>query len=158
VERMDQTTSNISAASATPKRRQASRIAERKRREIMADESFVKIAFELQQDEDGYPPDEYETLWAVALKEKSLYRLDNIPLYVKGVSSEDVVLAEPKNGRLEFVRLVQPSTNSVYRVFVKAAQLRLRLHSTFCTFVRFKRIPFFRQRKRYRIRAGLLLG
>jgi Domain of unknown function (DUF4265) len=37
---------------------------------------------------------------------------------VKGVSSEDVVLAEPKEGRLEFVRLVQPSTNSVYRVFV----------------------------------------
>lgn len=85
----------------------------------MGDESFVKIAFELQQDEDGYPPDEYETLWAVPLEEKGLYRLDNIPLYVKGVSSEDVVLAEPKNGRLEFVRLVQPSTNSVYRVFVK---------------------------------------
>lgn len=84
----------------------------------MADENFVKIAFELQQDEDGYPPDKYETLWAVALEQKGLYRLDNIPLYVKGVSSEDVVLAEPKEGRLVFVRLVQPSTNSVYRVFV----------------------------------------
>lgn len=84
----------------------------------MADENYVKIAFELQQDEDGYPPDRYETLWAVTLEQKSLYRLDNIPLYVKGISSEDIVLAEPKEGRLEFVRLVQPSTNSVYRVFV----------------------------------------
>lgn len=34
------------------------------------------------------------------------------------MSSEDVVLAEPKHGRLEFVRLVQLSNNSVYRVFV----------------------------------------
>ncbi len=84
----------------------------------MADENFVKIAFELQQDEDGYPPDKYETLWAVALGEDGLYRLDNIPLYVKGVSSEDVILAKSKDGRLEFVRLVEPSTNSVYRVFV----------------------------------------
>jgi Domain of unknown function (DUF4265) len=84
----------------------------------MADENFVKIAFELQQDEDGYPPDKYETLWAVALGQDCLYRLDNIPLYVKGVSSEDIVLAESKEGRLEFVRLVEPSSNSVYRVFV----------------------------------------
>lgn len=84
----------------------------------MADENFAKIAFELQQDEEGYPPDKYETLWAVALEEDGLYRLDNIPLYVKGVSSEDVILAEPEDGRLKFVRLVKPSANSVYRVFV----------------------------------------
>ena len=63
-------------------------------------------------------PDKYETLWAVALAKDGLYRLDNIPLYVKGVSSEDVILAEFKDGRLEFVQLVEPSTNSVYRVFV----------------------------------------
>lgn len=84
----------------------------------MADENFVKIAFELQQDEDGYPPDRYQTLWAVALERGGLYRLDNIPFYVKGVSSEDVVLAEWKEDRLEFVRLVEASTSSVYRVFV----------------------------------------
>lgn len=84
----------------------------------MADETFVKIAFELQQDEDGYPPDRYETLWAVMLRQDDLYRLDNIPIYVKRVSSEDVVLAKSKEGHLEFVQLVKASTNSVYRVFV----------------------------------------
>ncbi len=84
----------------------------------MADENFVKIAFELQQDDDGYPPDRYETLWAVALEESGLYRIDNIPLYVKGISSEDVVMAEPQEGRLQFVRLVRPSGNSVFRLYV----------------------------------------
>ena len=84
----------------------------------MADENFVKIAFELQQDDDGYPPDRYETLWAVALEESGLYRIDNIPLYVKGISSEDVVMAEPQEGRLQFVRLVRPSANSVFRLYV----------------------------------------
>ncbi len=84
----------------------------------MADEVFEKISFELEQDADGYPPDRWESLWAVALGRDDLYRLDNIPLYVKGVSSEDIVRAEPNDGRLEFVRLVEPSRNSVYRVFV----------------------------------------
>lgn len=30
----------------------------------MGESSFVRVAFELQQDADGYPPDKWEILWA----------------------------------------------------------------------------------------------
>ena len=83
----------------------------------MAAENFIKIAFELEQDADGYPPDKWESLWA--LEEKpSLYRVDNIPFYVKGVSSGDVVTAVPNEGQLQFERVVRPSGNSVVRLYV----------------------------------------
>lgn len=84
----------------------------------MAEEDFVKIAFELQQDADGYPPDKWETLWAVRLEERGLYRVDNIPFYVKGISSEDLVRAEQREGLLQFVGLVKASKNSVFRLYV----------------------------------------
>lgn len=84
----------------------------------MADANFMKIAFELQQDDEGYPPDKWETLWATPVEEVGLYQIDNIPLYVKGISSEDVVKAEEREGQLQFLNLVRASMNSVYRLYV----------------------------------------
>jgi hypothetical protein len=87
----------------------------------MADENLVKIAFELQQDEEGYPPDKWETLWASGAGQGGAYCIDNVPFYAKGISSGDVVYAEPREGQLVFIRLLQPSTNSVFRLYVADA-------------------------------------
>jgi len=84
----------------------------------MAKENLVKIAFELLQDEDGYPHDRWETLWAEPVEQGELYRIDNIPFFAKGISSEDVVKAEQRAGQLQYVRLVRASTNSVFRIYV----------------------------------------
>jgi hypothetical protein len=83
----------------------------------MADENFKKISFELEQDADGYPPDRWESLWA-SEEGPGLYRVDNIPFYAKGISSGDVVTALPNDGRLQFERVVRPSGNSVFRLYV----------------------------------------
>ena len=83
----------------------------------MADENYKKIIFQLQQDEDGYPPDKWEGLWAFET-EPGLYCVDNIPFYVKGISSGDVISAEEKEGQLLFKNLVLPSSNSVFRLYV----------------------------------------
>ena len=84
----------------------------------MADQEFVKIAFELDQDEDGYPPDTTETLWAVPLDQPGTYRVDNIPFYIKGISSDDVIRAEERDGQLQFWHLVTASGNSVFRLCI----------------------------------------
>jgi hypothetical protein len=79
--------------------------------------TIKKISFELEQDADGYPPDKWEILWG---KETSpgLYCIDNIPFYAKGISSGDVVAAEPQEGQLQFKEMVRPSSNSVFRLYV----------------------------------------
>ncbi len=48
--------------------------------------SRVKIVFELQQDEDGYPPVTRESLWATPT-DGGLYRLDNIPFFAHGCAT-----------------------------------------------------------------------
>jgi hypothetical protein len=77
----------------------------------------VKIAFELVQDEDGYPPDRWETMWAEET-EPSLYTLDNIPFFARGVSPGDVVRVRKEEGELIFDSVVSPSPSSVFRIFV----------------------------------------
>jgi hypothetical protein len=86
----------------------------------MEDEKYRKIAFELEQDENGYPPDRWETLWAYET-ESGIYCVDNIPFYVKGISSEDLVSAESDGEQLIFKNLVRPSSNSVVRLYVSDA-------------------------------------
>jgi hypothetical protein len=83
----------------------------------MADENYKKINFELERDEDGYPPVGREGLWAYEV-EQGLFCMDNIPFYVRGISCGDVVSAESDGEQLVFKKLVRPSPNSVVRVFV----------------------------------------
>lgn len=86
----------------------------------MADRNYKKISFELEQDAEGYPPDKWESLW-VYETEPGLYCVDNIPFYVKGISSGDEVLAEGDSEQLLFKKLVRPSQNSVIRLYVSDA-------------------------------------
>jgi hypothetical protein len=83
----------------------------------MADENYKKVVFQLEQDEDGYPPDNWESLWAKEV-EPGLYSIDNIPIFVKGISNGDIVAAEQEDGELRFKRLVRPSPNSVFRLYL----------------------------------------
>jgi hypothetical protein len=80
----------------------------------------VKIAFELVQDEDGYPPDRWETMWATET-ESGLYSLDNIPFFARGVSPGDLVKVRKEDGELIFDGVVSPSSSSVFRIFVTSS-------------------------------------
>jgi hypothetical protein len=76
-----------------------------------------RIKFFLERDKDGYPPDHWETLWAYKVQ-SGLYCIDNIPFFVRGISSQDIVATEKKAGELYFTELVLPSRNSVFRLYV----------------------------------------
>jgi hypothetical protein len=86
----------------------------------MNDDNPRKITFELDQDENGYPPDKWESLWA-SDEGEGLYRVDNIPFYVYGISSGDLISAKDDLGELIFTEVVQPSSNTVFRLYVSDA-------------------------------------
>jgi uncharacterized protein DUF4265 len=78
----------------------------------------VKIYFELPEEEGGYPPDRVESLWAEQLGPRD-FKIDNIPIYVRGIGSGDIVAAEPDyEGQLQFKELLQSSGNSVFRLYI----------------------------------------
>jgi len=74
-----------------------------------------KMTFILEKDEDGYPPDDSETLWVENLGDNK-YRIDNIPFYVRGLSPDDVVAGKINNNILMFDRYVEKSNISVFRI------------------------------------------
>jgi hypothetical protein len=80
-------------------------------------EQYVKILFELEQDEDGYPPASAETLWATTLG-NGLFKLDNIPFFALGVAVNDIVAAVPEEGVFHFNEVAQPSGHSTIRILV----------------------------------------
>ena len=91
-----------------------------------------KVYFKLKRDRHGYPPDDWESLWARKVN-SDILEIDNIPFYAKGVSSEDLVRVEVVGGRSEFREVLKPSGNSVLRLYIfdkeKVASVRSRLRS-----------------------------
>jgi Domain of unknown function (DUF4265) len=76
----------------------------------------VKVHFDLDQDEDGFPPVHSEGLWAIRLNDER-YELDNIPFFVSGVSCCDVItVRESPEGYYTFDRLVEERGHSTLRV------------------------------------------
>jgi hypothetical protein len=94
-----------------------------------------KIIFQLEKDEDDYPPNDYETLWASHV-DGDLYSIDNIPFFVREISSGDVVKIKRKDGRLFFDAVVNESRNSVLRIIAyderEIARLRQDLNEMGC--------------------------
>jgi hypothetical protein len=80
-------------------------------------EDHVKINFRLDRDSDGDPPQDVESLWAVRVGNDS-YRLDNVPFFVTGVSSDDIVRAKDESGVLLFAGLVEAGGHSTVRVLI----------------------------------------
>jgi hypothetical protein len=77
----------------------------------------VKILFELEQDEDGYPPASAETLWAIKTGD-GLFKIDNIPFFVLGIAVNDIVAAAPEENIFRFEKVVRPSGHSTLRIVV----------------------------------------
>jgi|SRR5579859_2400414 len=78
----------------------------------------VKVYFELPEEEDGYPPDRVESLWAEQVGPRE-FKIANIPIYVRGIGSGDVVAAySDDEGELHFKELLRSSGNSVFRLYV----------------------------------------
>ncbi len=78
----------------------------------------IKVLFEINRDEDGYPPADIEHLWAESLG-NNLFKIDNVPFFVKGISCEDIIEAfADSKGDLRYRSLVKQSTHSTLRVIV----------------------------------------
>ena len=77
--------------------------------------SHQRIVFRLERDEDGYPPSDYERLWAKPLP-GGHYLIDNIPFFVMGISTGDEVSVRAEDGELIFDRLIEPSGTSTFRL------------------------------------------
>jgi uncharacterized protein DUF4265 len=59
---------------------------------VASSENFVRVAFKLERDAEGWPPASSESLWAEPLGE-DLYRIDNTPWFVRDLAVDDVVRA-----------------------------------------------------------------
>ena len=86
-----------------------------------------KVVFRLAQDEFGYPPTDAEIVWAYKLS-GGTYRIDNIPFYIRGISSDDEIAVDIKDDVVFFRELITPSGNSTFRLLVsdpeKSDQIR----------------------------------
>ena len=108
-------------------------------------DSHQRILFRLQKDEDGYPPHEWESLWGIKLTDGQ-FQIDNIPFFVKGISLEDIVVAQYKDTEKEwhFQHIAQRSQNSAMRIIVfdstEVAVVRNGLESLGCTTESMKRL------------------
>ncbi|NJN64861.1 MAG: DUF4265 domain-containing protein [Acidobacteria bacterium] len=77
----------------------------------------VKIHFEIEQDEDGYPEMGVESLWAHSATGEGVYAIDNIPFYVLGISmGDEVSVQSDDSGNLWFYELVRESGHSTVRI------------------------------------------
>jgi len=77
-------------------------------------ETHVKILVRTEP-VDGYPPEEWEGLWAVLVK-RGYFKIDNIPFYAKNLSCDDIVEARRQGKEYVFERVAFPSENSTIRV------------------------------------------
>jgi hypothetical protein len=59
-------------------------------------------------------------MWATET-ESGLYCVDNIPLFARGVSPGDLVKVRKEKGELIFDSVVEPSSSSVFRIFVSSS-------------------------------------
>jgi hypothetical protein len=74
-----------------------------------------KITFKLVQDDDGYPPVGYESVWAIPLGE-SQFKIDNIPFFTCDATLGDVVTAYEEMGELMFIATIKSSGSSLLRL------------------------------------------
>lgn len=88
-----------------------------RRRTPPPEPDLVKVRFELEPDDDGWPPVGGESLWAFSLGD-GRYRLDNTPWFVRGVSCYDVVeaAADDEQGVPVVERVVERSGHLTVRV------------------------------------------
>ena len=84
---------------------------------ISNQEGHTKVHVRLVKDQDGYPSDDWESLWAREV-EPGVYLIDNVPFFARGISCGDLVSATDEGEGLVFGHVITPSRNSVIRVIV----------------------------------------
>jgi hypothetical protein len=91
------------------------------RSEALIERLFVdtnsRVIFKLTKDGSGYPPADTESLWAKPIG-NGKFKIDNIPFYVMGISSDDEVEVDEVGGDLFFRNLRQASGNSTFRLLL----------------------------------------
>jgi Domain of unknown function (DUF4265) len=104
---------------------------------ISENTKHVKVLFHLEKDEDDYPPDDWESLWAQEIGGGS-YKIDNIPFFVRGISVGDIVSVKKKEEDFVFNVIEEYSSNSVIRVMLfvptKLDELKLKMSGFGCEF------------------------
>ncbi len=59
-------------------------------------DGLVHVVFELEVDDEGWPPVSGERVWAEPLGSDS-YRIENTPWFVRNIAADDIVRAVPSN-------------------------------------------------------------
>ena len=83
---------------------------------IDSNTKHVKILVNTQPS-DGYPPEEWEGLWAIPLG-CNRFKIDNIPFYAKELSCDDIIEANEEDVGYIFSRVIHKSDNSTIRVVI----------------------------------------
>jgi hypothetical protein len=81
------------------------------------EKKMAKVGFKLTRDKDGYPPADWEWLWASRVG-SSTFKIDNIPFFAKSIAYGDIVAAEQTDQGLVFTDLVEASGHSTVRVVI----------------------------------------
>jgi hypothetical protein len=77
--------------------------------------ALKKVVFQLEQDEDGYPPVTIESVWARE-EADGRFVLDNIPFFATQATLGDLVDVAFEGGEARYVATVRHSGNSLIRV------------------------------------------
>ena len=82
------------------------------------DNSLTKIVVRTIRDESGYPPVEYEDIWARQIAEGQ-YEVDNVPFFARGLRIGDVVsVTRSDDFQLLISNVLRASDHSTLRVIV----------------------------------------
>lgn len=76
----------------------------------------LKVFFNIEQDDDGYPDVGSESVWALPTADPSVVQLDNIPFFASEATLDDLVIVREENGRLWFDKVFRESSNSLLRI------------------------------------------
>lgn len=96
-----------------------------------------RVIFELNQDDDGYPPFSREGIWAIRIAD-DVWRVDNIPFFSSEVSNCDSIsVSRGINEALFFKSVVARGGHSTIRIFFnedsKIPEIRASLKNLGCS-------------------------
>lgn len=97
----------------------------------------IKITFQLEQDEDGYPPFAVEDVWASSTEVPAHFVVDNIPFFARQATLGDTVRVVESGGAFMFDSVVARSSNSLVRVILhdptRVDEVRTELRNLGCS-------------------------
>ena len=76
-----------------------------------------KILFEVQRDDEGFPPCDIEGVWATETVD-GCYVLDNIPFFAREATYGDMVQVRREGGEYFYHSTIERSGNSLFRIML----------------------------------------